>query len=108
MIFDADIIEIAEKVTGRNIDVIPKEINAIIMISVESHVYTSAVVRKLKNLQNVYSVLEITGDYDISVYAKVADTAALNNFIEQLRTIPGVKQTETRLILKKHTDNGFN
>jgi len=108
MIFDADIIEIAEKVTGRNIDVIPKEINAIIMISVESHVYTSLVVRKLKNLQNVYSVMEITGDYDISVYAKVADTAALNNFIEQVRTIPGVKQTETRLILKKHTDNGFN
>jgi 2-isopropylmalate synthase len=107
MIFDADIIEIAEEVTGRNIDVIPKEINAIIMISVESHVYTSAVVRRLKNLQNIYSVLEITGDYDISVYARVADTAALNNFIEQVRTITGVKQTETRLILKKHSDNGF-
>jgi 2-isopropylmalate synthase len=106
MIFDADIIEIAEKVTGRNIDVIPKEINAIIMISVESHVYTSAVVRRLKNLHNIYNVFEITGDYDISVYARVVDTAALNNFIEQVRTIRGVKQTETRLILKKHTDNG--
>ena len=107
MIFDADIIEIAEKVTGRNIDVIPKEINAIIMISVESHVYTSAVVRRLKNLHNIYSVLEITGDYDITVYAKAADTAALNNLIEQVRTIRGVKTTETRLILKKHIENGF-
>ena len=107
-LFDADIVEIAENVTGRTIDLIPKEINAMVMISVESHVYTSAVVRRLKNFKNVYNVYEITGDYDISVYTKVADTAALNNFIEQVRTIPGVKQTETTLILKKHTDNGFN
>jgi 2-isopropylmalate synthase len=107
LIFDTDIIEIAEKVTGRNIDVIPKDINALIMIAVESHVYTSAVVRRLKNLQNIFSVFEITGDYDISVYAGAANTAELNNFIEQIRTIPGVKNTETRLVLKKHTDNGM-
>ncbi len=107
MIFDADIIEIAEKVTGRNIDVIPKEINALINIAVESHVYTSAVVRRLKNLQNITSVFEITGDYDISVYCKVANTAELNNFIEQIRAIQGIKTTETNLVLKKHTDNGM-
>jgi len=107
MIFDTDIIEIAEKVTGRNIDVIPKEINALINISVESHVYTSAVVRRLKNLQNITSVFEITGDFDISVYCKVANTAELNNFIEQIRSISGVKTTETSLVLKKHTDNGL-
>jgi 2-isopropylmalate synthase len=107
MIFDTDIIEIAEKVTGRNIDVIPKEINALINIAVESHVYTSAVVRRLKNLQNIYSVYEITGDYDINVLCKVANTAELNNFIEQVRAIQGVKTTETRLVLKKHTENGL-
>ena len=107
MIFDTDILEIAEKVTGRNIDVIPKEINALINISVESHVYTSAVVRRLKNLQNILSVFEITGDFDISVYCKVANTAELNNFIEQIRSIQGVKTTETSLVLKKHTDNGM-
>jgi homocitrate synthase len=107
MIFDTDILEIAEKVTGRNIDVIPKEINALINISVESHVYTSAVVRRLKNLQNITSVFEITGNFDVSVYCKVANTAELNNFIEQIRSIQGVKTTETSLVLKKHTDNGL-
>ena len=107
LIFDTDIIEIAEKVTGRNIDVIPKEISAIINISVESHVYTSAVVRRLKNLQNITSVFEITGDYDICVYCTVANTAELNNFIEQIRSIQGVKTTQTNLVLKKHTDNGI-
>ena len=107
LLFDTDIIEIAERVTGRNIDVIPKEINALVMIAVESHVYTSTVVRRLKNLQNISSVYEVTGDYDITIYAKASDTAGLNNLIEQIRAIQGVKTTETRLILKKHTENGL-
>jgi 2-isopropylmalate synthase len=107
MLFDTDILEIAEKVTGRNIDVIPKDINALINIAVESHVYTSAVVRRLKNLQNITSVFEVTGDFDISVYCSVANTAELNNFIEQIRSIQGVKTTETSLVLKKHYDNGM-
>jgi 2-isopropylmalate synthase len=105
LIFDADIIEIAERITGRSIDVIPKEINAIIMIAVESHVYTSAVVRRLKNFTNVYNVYEITGDYDITIYIKVEDTAELNNMIEEIRTIPGIKTTDTRVVLKKYTEN---
>ncbi len=107
MLFDTDILEIAEKVTGRNIDVIPKDINALINIAVESHVYTSAVVRRLKNLQNITSVFEVTGDFDISVYCNAANTADLNNLIEQVRTIQGVKATETSLVLKKHYDNGM-
>lgn len=107
MLFDTDILEIAEKVTGRNIDVIPKDINALINIAVESHVYTSTVVRRLKNLQNITSVFEVTGDFDISVYCSVANTAELNNFIEQIRSIQGVKTTETSLVLKKHYDNGM-
>ena len=108
LLFDADIIEITEKVIGRQIDVIPHEINALLMISVESHVYTSAVVRRLKNHLNVASVYEVTGDYDITTYIKATDTADLNNLIEEIRTIPGVKQTNTRLVLKKHSDNGID
>ena len=47
-LFDADIIEIAEKVTGRTLDIIPHELNAIVNISVESQVYTNAVLRRLR------------------------------------------------------------
>jgi 2-isopropylmalate synthase len=106
LLFDADIIEIDEKVIGRQIDVIPHEINALLMIAVESHVYTSAVVRRLKNSANVSSVYEVTGEYDITSYAQAGNTADLNNLIEEVRTIPGVKQTNTRLVLKKHSENG--
>jgi len=107
-LFDADIIEIAEHITGRTLDIIPKDINAIVMIQVESHVYTSAVVRRLKSLANIYNVYEITGDYDISIFVKAENTAELNNVIEELRAIQGIKQTDTRLVLKKHTENNLH
>ena len=106
LLFDTDIIEIAEHVTGRMLDVIPHELNAIVMIEVESHIYTSAVVRRLRNFRNVSNVYEITGDFDISAYIKVENIHGLNNLIEELRTIPGVKQTETRMVLKKYSCNG--
>jgi 2-isopropylmalate synthase len=103
---DADIVDVAERVTGQRIDVFPKEVNALVMVAVESHVYTGAVVRRLKNLKQVSNVYELTGDYDISVYVKVSNTLDLNNFIEELRAMPGVKQTDTRVVLKKHAEIG--
>ena len=105
-LFDADILEIAEQVTGREIDVIPHDISAMVMVEVESHVYTSAVVRRMRGFTNVSSVYEITGDYDISAFVNVENVMALNNLIEEVRTVQGVKRTETRLVLKKYNGNG--
>ena len=104
-LFDADILEIAEQVTGREIDVIPHDITAIVMLEVESHVYTSAVVRRMRGFTNVTSVYEITGDHDISAFVNVENVAALNNLIEEIRTVQGVKRTETRMVLKKYNGN---
>src|SRR6185503_14127977 len=89
-LFDADILEIAEQVTGREMDVIPHDITAIVMLEVESHVYTSAVVRRLRGFTSVSSVYEVTGDYDISAFVNVENVAALNNLIEEIRTVQGV------------------
>jgi len=105
-LFDADILEIAEHVTGREIDVIPHDISAMVMIEVESHVYTSAVVRRMRGFSNVSSVYEVTGDYDIGAFVNVENVAALNNLIEEIRTVQGVKRTETRMGLKKYAGNG--
>jgi 2-isopropylmalate synthase len=101
-LFDTDIIEIAERVTGREIDVIPHDINAMVMLEVESHVYTTSVVRRLRGIKNVNNVYEMTGDYDISAFVNVEDVMALNNLIEEIRTVMGVKRTETRMVLKKY------
>jgi 2-isopropylmalate synthase len=105
-LFDADILEIAEQITGREIDVIPHDISAIVMLEVESHVYTSSVVRRLRGFANVSSVYEVTGDHDISAFVNVENVAALNNLIEEIRTVQGVKRTETRMVLKKYNRNG--
>jgi homocitrate synthase len=101
-LFDADILEIAEQVTGREIDVIPHDISAMLMVEVESHVYTSAVVRRMRGFNNVSSVYEMTGDYDIHAFVNVENVAALNNLIEEVRTVQGVKRTDTRMVLKKY------
>jgi 2-isopropylmalate synthase len=101
-LFDADIFEIAEQVTGREIDVIPRDISAMLMVEVESHVYTSSVVRRLRGLTNVNSVYEVTGDYDISAFINAENIMALNNLIEEVRTVQGVKRTDTRMVLKKY------
>lgn len=101
-LFDADILETAEQVTGRETDVIPRDISAILMVEVESHVYTSAVVRRLRGFTNVSQVFEITGDYDINAFVNVENVTALNNLIEEVRTIQGIKRTDTRMVLKKY------
>ena len=104
-LFDADILEIAEQVTGRVIDVIPHDISAMVMLEVESHVYTMAVVRRLRGIKHVSNVYEITGDYDINAFVNVENMMALNNLIEEIRTVQGVKRTETRMVLKKYNGN---
>ena len=105
-LFDTDIIEIAELVTGRVIDVIPHDLSALVMVEVDFQVYTSFVVRRLRGFANVSNVYEITGDYDVSAFVNVENVMALNNLIEEIRTVPGVKRTETRLVLKKYAANG--
>lgn len=105
-LFDTDIIDIAEQVTGRVIDVIPHDIHALVMVETESHVYIPSVVRRLRSFHQVNNVYEVTGDYDISAIVNVDNVMALNNLIDQLRTVTGVKRTETRVILKKYFANG--
>lgn len=99
---DADILEIAERITGLELDVFPKEIHALVMIDVESHVYTGAVVRRLRGHAQVSQVFEMTGEYDVQAQVRAGNTLLLNNFLEELRAMPGVKNTDTRIILKKH------
>jgi len=45
--------------------------------------------------------LEISGDYDILVKVEAKDTIQLNQVIEDLRAIKGVRSTLTSLVLKK-------
>ncbi|MFN8402046.1 MAG: Lrp/AsnC ligand binding domain-containing protein [Anaerolineales bacterium] len=60
----------------------------------------------MRGFTNVSNVYEITGDFDISAFINVENVSALNNLIEEIRTVPGVKRTDTKMVLKKY--NGIN
>ena len=105
-LFDTDIIDIAEQVTERELDVIPRNINALIMLEAESHLFTAAIVQHLRGFKSVSNIYEISGDYDISAVVNVENITALNYLIEDVRSVRGVKRTDTRIVLKKYDSNG--
>ncbi len=76
---------------------------AIVLISVDSTIDTSKVSTKLTKLEDVKTVYEITGQYDITVIMSAPNISAINNSIDALRKIPGVTDTNTVIILKTVT-----
>ncbi|QUC64997.1 Lrp/AsnC family transcriptional regulator [Nitrosopumilus sp. K4] len=75
--------------------------SAIVLVSVDSATDTSKVSTKLKNLDGVKTVYEITGQYDITTIISASNISEINNSIDALRKIPGVIDTNTVIILRK-------
>ena len=99
---DADIIGLAEQVTGKNLKAeVPSKVEAILRVKCESNVYTTAIARRLRALKKISKVYEVTGNYDIEVSITADSTVELNDILERIREIEGVHATETQLILKK-------
>lgn len=99
---DVDLLELAENVTGRILKPRPPEnIQAIVSVKCDSNVYTTSVTRRLSVVQGVKEVMEISGDYDIIVKVEAKDTNELNQIIESIRSVKGVRSTLTSLVLKK-------
>ncbi len=76
---------------------------AIVLVSVDSSIDTSKVSTKLTKLEDVKTVYEITGQYDITVVMSAPNISAINNSIDALRKIPGVTDTNTVIILRTIT-----
>ena len=74
--------------------------SAIVLISVDSATDTSKVSTKLTKLEDVKTVYEITGQYDISVIIRAGNIAEINMCIDELRKIQGVIDTNTVIILR--------
>jgi len=99
---DVDLLELAESVTGRVLKPRPPEnIQALISVKCDSNVYTTSVTRRISVIQGVKEVMEISGDYDILVRVEAKDTNELNQIIENIRSVKGVRSTLTSLVLKK-------
>ena len=74
--------------------------SAIVLISVDSATDTSKVSAKVTKLEEVKTVYEITGQYDIRVIIRAGNITEINICIDELRKIQGVIDTNTVIILR--------
>jgi Lrp/AsnC family transcriptional regulator, regulator for asnA, asnC and gidA len=74
--------------------------SAITLISVSSTVDTSVVSSNLMKLDGVEVIYEITGQYDIAAIIVAPTIAEVNKYIDDIRKIEGISDTNTVIILK--------
>ncbi len=74
--------------------------SAITLISVSSVADTSHVSSQLLKLVGVEVVYEITGQYDIATIIVAPTILEINSYIDEIRKIEGVSDTNTVIILR--------
>lgn len=74
--------------------------SAITLISVTSTADTSVVTSNLMKLSGVEVIYEITGQYDIAAIIVAPTIAEINKYIDDVRKVEGVSDTNTVIILK--------
>ncbi len=75
------------------------EIRAVVLIKVLPQHSTPDISAKIARLHGVDHVYEITGDYDILVVLRGDSITALNNIVDEIRSIRGVGDTNTMIVL---------
>jgi len=78
----------------------PDKTSALTLISVNPSVDTSKVSERLKTLEGVDTVYEITGQYDIVAIISAPTITDINKCIDNVRRIEGVDDTNTVIILR--------
>jgi Lrp/AsnC family transcriptional regulator for asnA, asnC and gidA len=74
--------------------------SAITLISVSSTADTSNVSKRLLGLKGVEVVYEITGQFDIATIIIAPTILEINSYIDEIRKIEGVSDTNTVIILR--------
>jgi Lrp/AsnC family transcriptional regulator for asnA, asnC and gidA len=74
--------------------------SAITLISVSSTADTSNVSKRLLGLKGVEVVYEITGQFDIATIIIAPTILEINSYIDEIRKIDGVSDTNTVIILQ--------
>jgi len=74
---------------------------ALVLVSTIPSVPTSQIAERILRLDGVESAFEVAGQYDISVIVSGEDIAAINQCIDNIRSIEGVQNTNTLFVLRK-------
>ncbi|RLI45185.1 Lrp/AsnC family transcriptional regulator [Candidatus Bathyarchaeota archaeon] len=73
---------------------------AITLLSINPSYPTFKICEKLKELPNVETIYEITGQYDIAAIISALNIAEVNECVEKIRRIDGIVNTNTMIILR--------
>jgi DNA-binding Lrp family transcriptional regulator len=78
-----------------------KGAKAVTLLSVNPRFPTSAVSDNVKKIPGVEVVYEITGQYDITAIISTLNVAEVNRCVEEIRSVKGVSNTNTMIILRQ-------
>jgi len=79
-----------------------KGAKAVALVTVNPQVPTSAVSKNLKKkIRGIEVVYEVTGQYDIAAIVSTLNIAEVNRCVEEMRSIKGVANTNTMIILRQ-------
>jgi len=78
-----------------------KGAKAVTLLSVNPRFPTSAVSDNVKKIPGVEVVYEITGQYDIAAIVSTLNVAEVNRCVEEIRSVKGVSNTNTMIILRQ-------
>ena len=79
----------------------PSQVGAVVLISVSTSTPTANVSKEIRKLSGVQDIYEVTGQYDIATIVLAENIDKLNDSIDAIRSIPGILNTNTMIILKK-------
>jgi Lrp/AsnC family transcriptional regulator of lysine biosynthesis len=77
-----------------------EKIKAIILISTNPAISPPHITEKLKDIDGVENIFEVTGQYDIATLISRETINLVNNGINEIRSITGVLNTNTLIILR--------
>jgi DNA-binding Lrp family transcriptional regulator len=78
---------------------VKRDAAAIVELKTTPNIDTTIIAKNIKAL-GVRQVVEVAGSYDIICFIEAESLAMMNEMIEQIRGIEGVKETQTMPVLK--------
>jgi len=79
----------------------PVKVRAITLITADPSADTSELSSKVREVSGVEKVFEVTGVYDVVVIISSPSMSDVNECIDELRRIKGVKSTNTMMVLRE-------
>jgi DNA-binding Lrp family transcriptional regulator len=77
-----------------------KGTKALALFSVNPQIPTSVVSKNLQKIPGIEVVYEVTGQYDIAAVISTLNITEVNRCVEKIRSVKGVTNTNTMIILR--------